>query len=148
MTYSPKFRGSILNVPGRQLTTTYVNGSGLLLAQCTPVCTNTLGQAIPIDVSDETKVGRLIGLLTDDLPMSASGGVTDAGRLEDVSLGFNVGDVLYVSKAGFLTSTKPSDGVDGFTTGDFVIFVGVVVKNEFDPLLKDLKLMLSVIGQL
>jgi hypothetical protein len=148
MTYSPLYRSNSQNIPARKLQTTYQNASGTLLVQCTPVCTNSSGQAVTVDVTDETTVGRLIGLLSADLPVAAFGEVTDAGRMENVNLSFNVGDVLYVSKTGFLTNIKPDIGSNGFVEGDFVIFVGVVVTNQFNPSQKDLKLMLSVVGEL
>lgn len=149
MTYSPNFRGNTNKVGADKLTSTYVNGSGGTLTQGTPVSVNTISTLVGIDVSDDNSVARFVGLVTVDLPIAATGSVADAGRLEDVgSLGFNLGDSLYVSKTGFLTSTKPDIGVNGFTDGDWVIFIGVVVKNQFDNSKKDIKLAIEKVGKL
>lgn len=149
MTYSPNFRGTTNKVGADKLSSTFVNGSGGTLVKATPVSVNTIGTLVSIDVSDDNSVARLVGLVTDDLVASATGGVADGGRIEDVAgLGFSLGDSLYVSKAGFLTTTKPDIGVDGFVDGDWVIFVGVIVKNQFDNTKKDLKLSLERVGKL
>lgn len=148
MGYNPNFRGNSTNVSGRRLGTNYQNGGGVPLVQATPVSTNALGQVIPVDVTDETNISRFIGLLAADLPALATGQVVNNGRLENVSIGFSIGDALYVSKAGFLTNIKPDIGSGGFLAGDFVIFVGVVVKNEFNGLQKDIQLMCQLIGEL
>jgi hypothetical protein len=147
MTYSPKFRGNTATGGSRAVGAGYTNGSGGQLNKGSVVSINGAGNILTIDVSDETSVKRLVGLVEDDLPNLATGQVVDTGRLEDIS-GFNVGDALYVSAAGGLTTTQPSIGVGGFESGDFVIFVGVVVKNEFNALQKDLQLFLTVVGQL
>ena len=153
MAYNPLYRGDTNTAASRTARSTssgYQNGSGGLLAQCTPVATNSFGQLIAVDVSVEATVMSMIGVTGEDIPNSTSGSVYDSGRVENVSLpGFSIGDAIYVSKAGFLTNIKPSEGVGGFVAGDFVIFVGVIVKNEFNPLQKDLKLLIDAkIGQL
>jgi hypothetical protein len=147
MTYSPKFRGDTAAGASRGVDSGYTNGSGGTLSKGSVVSINGAGNILVIDVSDETSVKRLVGLVKEDLANLATGQVANTGRLEDVS-GFNVGDALYVSSAGGLTTTQPSIGVGGFSSGDFVIFVGVVVKNEFDALKKDIQLFLTVVGQL
>ncbi len=152
MSYSPLFRGSTSagsSRSSRSLSTNFQNGSGGMLIQCTPVAMNASGQLIAVDPSDESTILQFLGVCGEDIPNAASGSVYDGGRLENISIGFSVGDALYLSKAGFLTSTKPSEGVGGFVSGDFVVFIGLVVKNEFNPLQKDLKLMIDTkIGQL
>ncbi|MCX9024607.1 MAG: hypothetical protein OIN85_00760 [Candidatus Methanoperedens sp.] len=95
-----------------------------------------------------SSVQSVVGVTNQDIPSAASGGVIDAGRVEDITTSFALRDVLYVDKSGSLTNIKPDIGVNGFVHGDYVVLVGVVVLNEFNGLKKDLKLMLSVIGQL
>lgn len=148
MSYSPKFRGTLGQGSSRQLATNYINGLGSILVKGTPVSTNTSGQMILVDVSDQVSVQRLVGVCAADTSSGASGQVVDGGRLEDVTTSYTVGTSLYIDKTGAISSVVPSVGVGSFTFGDFAIFVGVVVKNEFDPTKKDIKLMLSVIAQL
>lgn len=148
MTYSPRFRGSSANASSRQTKSGYQNGTGSTLAQGTPVATDATGQLINVDPANESTVLSIVGLAAADIPSAASGEVVDAGRLEKITTSFAIGDAIYVGKTGNLINTKPSLGSYGFVSGDFVIFVGVIVKNEFDVSAKDIKLMLSVIGQL
>ena len=112
------------------------------------VSTNTSGQIEPVDVSDEASVLAIVGITAESIPSAATGNVVNGGRLEDVATGFSVGDALYVGSNGLLTNIKPTEGANGFVSGDFVIFVGVVVKNEFNPSDQDIQLMISVVGQL
>lgn len=152
MSYSPIYRGSTNSATSRSsrsLSTNYQNGSGGTLIQCTPVACNASGQLIAVDPSNEATIMQFIGVCGESIPNAASGSVYDGGRLENVSIGFSVGDAIYLSKAGFLTNVKPSEGVGGFVSGDFVVFIGLVVKNEFNALQKDLKLMIDTkIGRL
>lgn len=149
MSYSPNFRGSNSKGSAKSLMTGYQNASGSTLAMATPVSTNGIGQLITIDVSNEDTVSALLGVTSSSIPNSANGLVIDAGRLENVTgLSASVGDPLYISKTGSLTNIKPNVGDNGFLAGDFVIFIGVVVSNEFIPANKDIKLMIQLIGQL
>jgi hypothetical protein len=148
VTYSPNFRGYTGKGSSRQLQTSFQNGTVSQINKSIPVSVNTSSQIEPIDVSDEASVLAMVGLAGEDIPSAATGLVVDTGRLEEVTTAFAYGDAVYVSKTGGLTNVKPEIGVGSFVEGDFVIFVGVIVKNEFNPLKKDIKLMLSVIGQL
>lgn len=148
MSYSPNFRGTQSKASARQTITDYQNGSGSTLAQCTPVATNNLGQLVGVDPSNTANVLSIVGLANLDIPSSANGPVIDNGRLENATIGFSVGDSLYLSKAGFLQNTPPVAGFGGFVTGDYLVFIGVVVQNEFNPSLKDIKLMIERIGLL
>lgn len=148
MTYSPNFRGDAAKVGSRSLTSGYQNGAGMTLPALTPVSVNLSGQIVPVDLSNLDSVNRFVGLIEDALTSGAVGNVINGGRLEEITTSFTIGDALYVNKLGGLTSTKPEVGVENFLVGDYVIFVGVVVKNQFDPLKKDLNLLLSVVGQL
>ncbi len=148
MTYSPSFFNKESKGSSRQLITNFQNGSGSTLAKAVPVSVNATSQLVAVDVSSETSVQALVGLTAASIPNAAIGQVADNGRLEDITTGFVIGDAVYISKAGGLTNIKPSSGANGFVDGDFVIFIGVIVKNEFNGSLKDIKLMISVIGQL
>ena len=148
MSYNPLNVGAIGKASSRQTITGYQNGTGLTIIKCTPVSTNASGQIIPTDVSDENSSFSFLGLCSVDTPTLANGQVINGGRLEAVTTGFSIGDALWISKASFLTNIKPNEGSNGFVAGDFVIFIGVVVKNEFDVLKKDIMLAIEKIGQL
>lgn len=152
MSYTPYFlnKNSTGTVAGSRGTiTNFQNGSGSTLAKATLVAINTSGQLVPVSVSNENTVEKIVGMTGIILPNGASGSVVDNGRLEEVTTSFSIGDALYLGKDGSLTNVKPDyDGVSPFDPGDFIIFIGVVVQNEFNPSLKDIKLMISVIGQL
>lgn len=148
MAYSPNYFGAQAKGSSRQTITNYINGNGGVLNQGTPVATNSSGQMVQVDPSNESLVLAIIGLVGVTTNSGANGPVVDNGRLENITTSFAVGTPLYVSKAGTLQSDQPSIGVDGFAEGDFVIFVGVVAQNEFNHSNKDIKLMLTVVGQL
>lgn len=149
MSYSPAFRGSNALGSARSAETGYQNGTGFTLTKSTPVSTNTSGQLVKVDVSSETLTQALVGLCSSDIPSAANGMVSNAGRLENISTSFSVGDPIWLGKtAGTLTNVKPDVGVGGFVTSDWVIFVGVITKNEFNGSLKDIQLMIQIVGQL
>lgn len=148
MGYNPLFRGNAANAPSRSLQTNYMNASGSTLAKGSVVAINTSSQLVLIDVSQDASVSALIGVAVAAIPNTATGGVTSGGRLEDISQSFALGDAIYVGKDGMVTNVKPDYGVGSFVAGDYVIFVGVVVKNEFNPAKKDIQLMIQTVGQL
>lgn len=148
MTYSPRFRGNSALGNSQGTASGYINGSGSLIIRATPVAVDTNSKLVPIDVSDEDSVNRFVGLMTTDTANAATGMVADNGRLEDVTLGYPAGTALWVSKAGFLIDQPPVIGQNGFAAGDFIIFVGVVVENQFDSLKIDIQLMRYVAGRL
>lgn len=148
MTYSPNFRGTQARASSRQIETNYVNGSGSTLPKGSVVSATTSGTMVLIDVTSDDSVSRLLGVTSIALPDAAEGGVVAAGRVENITTSFALGDAIYVSKIGTLTNVKPDYGVGSFAAGDYVIFIGVVVKNEFNPSQKDLQIMPSVVGQL
>ena len=145
MSYSPNPAASI---SARKLATNYTNGSGVTLLKGMPVSTLASGLVTSIDVSDQASMDAFVGLYNQDTPNAASGQVVDSGRLENFVTAFNVGDPIYVSKAGGLTNIPPSIGVAGFVAGDYCVFVGVIVVNEFNPLLKDIKILIEKVGDL
>ena len=148
MTYSPNFRGDAAKGSSRQLQTNYVNGTLSTILKGVPVSLDSASQLALVDVTSAVSVGALVGMTSEDIAASASGGVMDAGRVSNVTTSFAVRDVLYIDKTGALTNIKPEPGVNGFLHGDYAVLVGVVVQNEFDSMQKDIKLTLSVTGQL
>jgi len=148
MTYSPNFRGASAKASSRQTQTGYQNGTVSTLTKGTPVTINGSSQMILVDVTSESSVDAIVGLTSVDTPSAANGTVVDCGRLENITTSFNVRDILYIDKSGALTNIQPTVGVNSFVHGDYVVLVGVVVENEFDNTKKDIKLMLSVVGQL
>lgn len=152
MSYNPSTDGSINNQyfkgSARSVVSGYQNATGSTLPMATPVAINSSGQLIAVDVSSQAVVQAIVGLTAASIPNAANGQVADGGRLENVSLAFSAGDALYVAKDGTLTNIKPDIGVGGFLSGDFVIFIGVMAVNEFNPSNFDIKLLISVIGEL
>jgi hypothetical protein len=101
-----------------------------------------------VDPSIEAQVLACLGVAKDSVANLASVGIVTSGRLQDVTVSGTFGDSMFISKTGGLTHIKPSIGVNGFVAGDFVVAVGIVVKNETNPLLSDLLINLRVVGQL
>lgn len=125
-----------------------VNNTGVTITKGTPVRANSSGELDFVNVSVEAESISAIGVVTEDITNTNSGEFINAGKISDISTLASFGDPVYVSKSGGLTATKPSLGVDGFVSGDLVIYVGIVAKNEDNPVLKDLIVNLQVIGQL
>lgn len=148
MAYNPNYRGNQSKASSRQIETNYVNATGSFLAKASVVSANASGQAVAIDITDTTSVDRLLGITSVAMPIAASGGVVAAGRVEDVTTSFAIGDALYVNVDGSITNVKPDYGVGSFVAGCYVIFLGIVVKNEFNASLKDFQINPTVVGQL
>lgn len=148
MSYNPNSTGPSsnainTNAPG------YQNGSGSTISLASPVSTNTSGNVVLTDVSDEALALAFVGLTNGSIPNAATGIVLNSGRIENITNPFAIGDPIWVgSSPGTLTNIMPNAGIDGFVALDFVIFVGVVVKNEFNPVQKDIQLLTQIIGQL
>jgi hypothetical protein len=148
MAYNPNYRGTASKVPSRATSTGYQNGTLSTIPGLSPVSVDNSGKMYLTDVSLEADVTNLLGIVISDTPSSANGQVYNAGRIEDITTSFAVGDAIYIGKSGTLINVQPDYGVSSFTTGDFVIFVGLIVKNEYDNAKKDLHLMIEKIGQL
>jgi hypothetical protein len=146
MTYRP-YAAIISAIQSSNLKSNLLNNSGLTIQKHQPVRINSNGDMSVIDVSLDAHALGAIGMAEDITVTGAYGYVITHGKAEDIT-GFNLGDFMYVSKTGGLTSSLPSEGVDGFVAGDWVIRVGVIGKNEDDPLLKDLFINFQIIGQL
>ena len=101
-----------------------------------------------VDVSDEGDVNSVVGVLNSEVSDGGSATIVGAGKITDIGNTFNLRDGLFIAKDGTLTSTKPSIGVDGFVAGDWIVKIGVVTKNQVDPLDRDLIVNTIIIGQL
>jgi hypothetical protein len=123
------------------------NATGSTVPKTTPVKVTISGIGL-IDVSQETDIDSLAGLLKENLADASSGDIVTSGIIENISGGYSVGSLLYISKTGGLTSSKPAIGVASFVAGDFVVKVGVVAKNSSNPLNIDLIVRIEVLGQL
>lgn len=150
MGYDPTWTSLVGKGSSRQTQTGYVNGTVSTIALGTPVSVNSSGNMVLLDVTSEASVQGLLGLTSISTPTTAVGLVANSGRLEGVTLGgFTVGDAVYAGTTpGSVTKVKPDITVSGWSSGMFVIFLGVYVVNEFNPALHDIQLMPAVIGQL
>lgn len=123
------------------------NTTGSTIIAEKPVC-SVSGKIQVIDVSSEPQVFSLIGVTQEDISDSTSGPIVTQGILKDVNITGSVDDPIYISKTGALTTTKPSIGVDGFSEGDFAIFVGKLTENQDDPSKLDLLINIQIMAQL
>lgn len=150
MSYNPNFRGSAAKGSSRQTQTGYTNATGSTITAASPVYSNSSGIG-PLDVTNVAKVETFAGLVAADLPASAHGMVVSDGRVENIplGLGFALGDAIWAGTTpGSLTNVKPDYSAPGWSAGMWVIFVGVVVVNEFDPLKQDIQLFKQKVGRL
>lgn len=123
------------------------NNTGLTIGKGTPVTIDTNGNIVEVDVSIEDCLS-IIGIAKEDINDGAYGLVTTSGSLKGIITTAGMGSILYVAKDGLMTNTKPSTGVDGFISGDFVIRLGVLVKDSDNPSQKNLVVNIQVVGQL
>jgi hypothetical protein len=123
------------------------NESGGPIAALTPVTIDSNGGMNLIDVSNETDALNAVGVTKASVLNATPGVVVAIGKIENVS-GFSLGDKIWVSKTGTLTNVTPEVGVAGFVAGDFIVRVGRISKNKANPLLIDLIIEMSIIGQL
>lgn len=123
------------------------NNTGFSIPKFIPVKLTASGMET-IDPSVEADVDALAGLTRDIVLNGQSGQVVTSGLVENTGLSYAVGTIIYVSKSGGITDTKPSIGVGGFVEGDFVIRLGVIVENEGNPSLRDCLLNIQMVGQL
>ena len=150
MGYNPNSSGSTTSAQlARSVQTGYINGTAGVLLQGMPVSASTTpGQMVAVDITSDASVNGILGVISANTPSAAFGNVTDCGRLENITTSFVAGNVLYINIDGTLTTTRPSAGVGGFVSGMYVIFVGIIVQNQFNPSNLDLKIYMDVIGQL
>jgi hypothetical protein len=151
MSYSPLFRGKSSSGTAFGSASGYQNGTGSSMSIATAVSTNLSGQIVLTDVSDEALSEGWIGLVEDLLPSTAYGQIATDGRLQNIpsGLGFAIGDPIWVGNSpGALTNVRPDLSGLGWASGDYILFVGVVVQNEFNPSIQDIQLSRQIIGQL
>jgi len=110
---------------------------------------NSSGQLVPLDVSNQASWQAFVGYANVRIATSASGAIIANGRLQNVTTSYPVGTPLYIDTNGNPTNIIPSVGVNGFVSGDMVIFMGVVVANEANPMTeKDFALFTQMVGTL
>lgn len=148
MSFNPLYVGAQSKSSSRQVVTNYTNATAFAIPQGTPVSTNTSGMISPTDVTNETSVNQFVGHAQFRISASSLGPVISGGRLENIVTAFAVGDPIYIGHGGTLINQKPDVGIAGFMAGDWVMFVGVLVKNEFNPSLTDIQLCSQIIGEL
>lgn len=152
MSYNPSSSYSIngqaiFQGGSRSLTTLYPNASGMTIPILTPVSSNVNGQIAPTDITNEASYLSFVGITYDTIPNGASGRVVSGGRIENVTTSFAVGDPIWIAPGGVLTNIKPDIGTNGFTTGCFILFVGSLVKNQYNPAQTDIQLLFEHTGQ-
>jgi hypothetical protein len=148
MSFNPNFSGVSSAASSQAIHTSESNNSGSTITKLTPVRIDASGNMALIDVSVEVQALAIAGIVDADVSNSSSGNVVNSGRISDITTSASLGDVLYVSKTGGVTNTKPAIGVDGFLADDFVLRLGIVAKNPDNGSLKDLLVNISIVGQL
>lgn len=145
MTYNPNARG----VPAisRAAARAGQNQTGFNILKGTPVRVTSTGIA-KIDPSTESNIDGLAGVVKDDIANGFQGEIISAGLIENITTSYSPGDIIYIAKDGSLTNSKPQIGVAGFLESDFIVKIGVIAKNNDNPLLKDLIVTMQIIGQL
>jgi hypothetical protein len=124
------------------------NGSGAPVDALIPVTLNDDGNFKILDVSVESDALNAIGITAESILNNTEGPVVGFGRMVDITTPFAFKDVIYVSKSGNLTNVQPDIDVGGFVSGDFVIKIGKIAKNQTNPSNKDLIVQVELIGQL
>ena len=143
--FNPQTATTFANASG------YQNGTVSTMAIATSVSTNGSGQLVLTDVTNEALSEGWLGLVAQSLPSAAIGQVVTDGRIQNIpsGLGFSVGDPIWVGNTpGTLTNVRPDVTVPGWSVGDYVLFVGVVVQNEYNPSNQDIQISRQIIGQL
>lgn len=148
MGYTPLYKDAQGKGSARSLSTNYMNGTLGTILKGTLVSTDASGNMIPTDIANEDSVHAIIGITSMDVPFGAMGSLADGGRLENITTSFAIKDAIYLNYDNTLTNVKPDISVPGFVSNMWCVFIGVIVKNEFNPLLKDIKLMITPIAQM
>lgn len=112
------------------------NSSGGAIPTLTPVVISAAGGFTTIDVSSFDP--RTLAVTSSAIADGSFSSIVLQGVIEDVTTPLAIGDSVYVSKTGGLTSTLPSVGVDGFVAGDALIIVGDIIENSANAADKDL----------
>ena len=145
MTYNPNSRG--LAPSAKQVGSLRSNQTGSTIPRGVPVKLTSSGLDL-MDVSVETDIDAYAGVLAADTLDLSTGTLVGSGVVENITTAFAVGSIVYINKVGLLTNVKPSIGVNGFGTGDFIVKVGMIAQNNDNPSNKDLLVQTQVMGQL
>ena len=148
MTYNPNFSSGQPAPASKTIQISEENNTGSTIVKATPVRIVPAGGISTVDISEEAEALAVAGLVAEDVANGASANIVNSGRIENISTGASVGAPLYISKSGYLTDVKPTLGADDFSSGDFVIQVGVVAKNSSNPANKDILVTIRIMGQL
>lgn len=124
------------------------NESGATISYLQPVSIDSNGTLKSVDVSSESDSIKSVGLAMANIPNMSDGDILISGRFENISTSINFGDYVYISKSGGLTESLPTEGVNGFVAGDYVVRVGVIARNATNPSQKDLLVSIMLVGQL
>jgi len=126
-----------------------INNSGSTILKGSPVSMNTSGELQLVDVSVPGSASKISGVAADNIPNGSSGLVCVAGVIADLSTSLNFGDAVFAgSTAGTITGDEPQNGVDGFVVDDYVIRLGVIIKNPTVLTQKDLIVNFYIVGTL
>lgn len=117
-----------------------------------PVTINSSGSLAIVDITDEDSSYAFCGVTSVDCLINGTDTVLTAGSvLYDIPAVFGLtgqyGKHIFVSHTGTLTMTKPTIGVGGFLSQDFIVSVGVTTKNTATAT-TDLILNPRIIGRL
>ncbi len=151
MGFNPTWQGPNGLGSSTSIQTLYQNGTGSTAPVATVVSQGTGANFVLTDVTNEATVETFLGLVAASTPAATNGLVGSDGRIQGIpsGLGFSIGDALWVGLTpGSLTNVKPDLTVSGWNSGYFVIFIGVVVQNQFNPSLQDIQMFKQIIGQL
>jgi hypothetical protein len=151
MTYSPFYFNQQGNGTGIGLVTNYSNSDSVNpIPQGTPVSlTGTADMIAPTDVTSQASIQSFVGFAQFRIAASGNGSVISNGRLLNLTgYSFSIGDSIWISATGSIQNTRPDVGVTGFTTGDYVYYVGTISQNESNSLQQDLVIMPQLMGQL
>ena len=151
MGFNPTWQGP--NGTGSSVSTQtgYQNGTGSATVIGTPVAQGAGANFVLLDVTQEDVAEAFLGLSATAIPASTTGQIASDGRVQniDAGFGFAVGDAVYAGLTpGSLTNIKPDLGASGWAAGMFVIFIGVVVQNQFNPSNQDIQIFKQIVGQL
>lgn len=144
MTYNPNASGT--PQISRSTSRIALNNSGSSLAKFLPVKIIASGIST-VNPSLEGDIDSFAGLTRTLINNGNQGEVVNSGIIEDTGVAFAVGDVIYLSKSGGVTNVKPSIGVGGFVSGDFIVRLGVITQNA-NPSLRDAIIFIQFLGQL
>jgi hypothetical protein len=151
MSYSPVSFNEQSTGSAESITTNYTNASGsVAIPQAMAVYANSSGLIVPLNVSSQASVSNMVGYANVRIPVSASGPVILTGRLKlyTNTNSYPLGTPLYIGTDANPTNIIPVAGSNGFVSGDYCIFMGVLVPNEVNILEFDISLFTQVVGVL